>query len=111
LVDEAKERYEDRLRSQELEARSLLNDWQTGKDRLARLRDELIPVMRQRAEASLTAYRTGKSDLAATLAARRDEIDARIQALNLEMETARVWARLNYQTPDQATAGNFKEQP
>ena len=111
LVDEAKERYEDRLRSQEFEARSLLNDWQTGKDRLARLRDELIPVMRQRAEASLTAYRTGKSDLAATLAARRDEIDSRIQALNLEMETARAWARLNYQTPDQATAGNFKEQP
>ena len=111
LVDEAKERYEDRLRSQEFEARSLLNDWQTGKDRLARLSDELIPVMRQRAEASLTAYRTGKSDLAATLAARRDEIDSRIQALNLEMETARAWARLNYQTPDQATAGNFKEQP
>jgi len=111
LVDEAKERYEDRLRSQELETRSLLNDWQTGKDRLARLRDELIPVMRQRAEASLTAYRTGKSDLAATLAARRDEVDARIQAANLEMETARAWARLNYLTPDQATAGNFKEQP
>lgn len=111
LVDEAKERYEDRLRSQELDARSLLNDWQTAKDRLARLRDELIPVMRQRAEASLTAYRTGKSDLTATLAARRDEIDSRIQALNLEMETARAWARLNYLTPDQANAGNFKEQP
>ena len=111
LVDEAKERYEDTLRSRDAEARSLLNDWQTGKDRLARHRDDLIPVMRQRAEAMLTAYRTGKSDLAGTLGARRDEIDARIQALNLEMETARAWTRLKYLTPDDAATDNFKEQP
>ena len=111
LVDEAKERYEDRLRSREAEARGLLNDWQTGQDRLARQRTELIPAMRQRAEAMLTAYRSGKSDLAGTLAARRDEIDARIQALSLEADTARAWIRLKFLTPDEALAAPLKDQP
>ncbi|ABM39757.1 transposase, IS4 family (plasmid) [Polaromonas naphthalenivorans CJ2] len=33
----------------------------------------MLPIARQRSEATLTAYRTGKSDLAAALSARRDE--------------------------------------
>jgi outer membrane protein TolC len=84
--------------------RSMLNDWQTGKERVARYRDELIPTAGQRVEAALTAYRTGKSDLATTLAARRDEIDSRIQALILELETARAWAQLNFLIPDSSMA-------
>ena len=38
MVDEAKARYEDMLRKNEAEVRSLLNEWQTGKDRLVRRR-------------------------------------------------------------------------
>ena len=106
LVDEVKARYEDALRSHEADVRGWLNDWQTGKERVARLRNELIPVTRQRYEAALTAYRTGKGDLAATLAARRDEIEAHMQALNLEMETARSWARINFLVPDDDTTSN-----
>ena len=100
MVDEAKARFEDKLRNYEAQVQGWLSDWQTGKQRLARWRDEFIPVASQRTEATLTAYRTGKGDLAGTLLARRDEIDARIQALNLEMETARAWAQLNYLIPD-----------
>jgi len=111
MVDEAKARYEDMLRSHEAEVRGLLNDWQTGKDRLVRYRDELIPTARQRSEATLTAYRTGKSDLAAGLSARRDEIDVRMQALTLEMETARSWAQLNFLIPDLHISAPAKDQP
>ncbi|WP_332778345.1 TolC family protein [Polaromonas sp.] len=111
MVNEAKARYEDMLRSREAEVRGLLNDWQTGKDRVARYRDELVPTARQRAEAALTAYRTGKGDLAGALAARRDEIDAHLQALTLEMETARSWAQLNFLIPDHGTATPAKDQP
>jgi len=111
LVDEVKERYEDLLRSREAEVRSLLNDWQTGKDRLARHRDELIPNSQQRTEATFTAYRIGKGDLAGTLAARRDEIEVRMQTLILEMETARSWARLNFLMPDHSMAANLQVQP
>jgi hypothetical protein len=44
------------------------------------------------------------------LAARRDETDARIQLLSLEMETARLWAQLNQLIPD-IPATTRKEQP
>ena len=118
MVDEAKARFEDKLRNYEAQVQGWLSDWQTGKQRLARWRDEFIPVARQRTEATLTAYRSGKGDLAGTLLARREEIDARIQALNLEMETARAWAQLNYLIPDNTpsntssnTQSNSSEKP
>jgi hypothetical protein len=40
------------------------------------------------------------------LAARRNEIDVRTQALQLEMDTARVWAQLNFLHPADASASN-----
>lgn len=111
MVDEAKARYEDMLRNHEAEIRVWLNDWQTGKERVVRYREELIPIARQRTEATLTAYRIGKSDLAAGLLARRDEIDVRMQALTLEMETARSWAQINFLIPDQHISAFAKDQP
>ncbi len=111
MVDEAKARYEDALRNHEAQVQSWLSDWQTGKERLIRYRDELNPIAHQRTEATLTAYRTGKSDLAASLSARRDEIDVRIQALVLEMETARSWAQLNFLTPASQPFSSAKDRP
>ena len=111
LVDEARARYEDMLLNHEAEVRGWLNDWQTGKDRVARYRNELIPTARQRTEAALTSYRTGKSDLAGALAARRDELDTQMQALTLEMETARSWAQLNFLVPEHSMPAQAKEQP
>lgn len=111
MVDEARAKYEERLRSHEAEVRGLLNDWKTGKSRVARHRDELVPLAERRSEAALTAYRTGKGDLAATLAARRDEIDARMQALAVEMETARSWAQLNFLTPNDGVTRQRQEKP
>lgn len=111
MVDEARARYEETLRSHDAEVRSLLNEWNNGKARVARYRDALIPLATQRSEATLTAYRTGKSDLAAALAARRDEVDVRMQALTIEMDTARVWAQLNFLIPNPSLAAQRQEQP
>ena len=82
--------------------RGLINDWQNGKERVARYTTQLLLIAAQRTEAAQTAYRVGKSDLTSALSARRDEIDIRIQALTLELETARLWAQLNYLVPDSA---------
>jgi outer membrane protein TolC len=117
LVEEAKANYEDMLRAHEAEVRGMINDWQNGKERVARYTTQLLPIARQRTEAALTAYRIGKSDLASALTARREEIDTRIQALTLELETARLWAQLNYLAPDGAHADmqtapiSMKEKP
>ena len=104
LVEEARANYEDMLRAHEAEVRGLINDWQNGKERVARYTTQLLPIASQRTQAALTAYRVGKSDLASALTARRDEIDTRTQALTLELETARLWAQLNYLAPDSAHA-------
>lgn len=110
-VDEARAKYEEMLRQHEVEVRNLLNDWRTGRARVARYRDELVPITRQRSEAALTAYRAGKGDLAATLMARRDEVDAHMQALTVEMETARAWAQINFLIPEHAGAMPGQEKP
>ena len=111
MVEEARAKYEEMQRAHDAEVRSLLNDWNNGKSRVARYKDELIPLAKQRSDASLTGYRTGKGDLAATLLARRDEVDARIQALTVEMETARAWAQLNFLIPDHHLAAQPGKQP
>ncbi len=110
-VDEARAKYEEVRRQHEVEVRNLLNDWRVGKARVVRYRDELVPLSRQRSEAALTAYRAGKSDLAATLVARRDEVDALMQSLAVEMETARAWAQINFLVPKHAGATPGQEKP
>lgn len=111
MVDEARARYDEMLRHHDAEVRGLLNDWRNGKSRVARYQNEIVPLARQRSEASLTAYRSGKADLAATLLARREEVDARMQALAVEMETAQAWAQLNFLIPEHSLAAGRQEKP
>lgn len=101
-VDEARANHEDALQSYEADVRTLLNDWQTSKERARRYRQQMVPVAGQRSAAALSSYRVGKGDLASVLAARQAEINTRLQALELERETARLWARLNHLRPDPA---------
>jgi outer membrane protein TolC len=84
------------------ETRNLVGEWRTGLERMQRYEHELVPLARQRAEAVLAAYRGGKAQLADVLAARSSELDARLQSLQVEAETARIWARLNFLFPTAA---------
>jgi outer membrane protein TolC len=52
--------------------------------------------------ATIAAYRGGKANLSDVLGARRNEIDVRIQALQLAAETARWWAQINFLLPSDA---------
>jgi outer membrane protein TolC len=108
-LTQARARFEDALNAHEAETGALLNDWTAGKDRVTQLAAELLPAATQRSEGALASYRGGKGDLASVLSARRDEIDARLQLLTLEMETARLWAKLNYLVPDHGDTGTRKE--
>jgi outer membrane protein TolC len=99
LADQAKEEREEMLRAHVAEIRVMLDEWQNGRDRLARYRDALVPLASSRNAAVLAAYRGGKATLADTLAARRNELDVRLQALQLEADTAKLWAQLNFLYP------------
>lgn len=108
---EAQAKYEDALRLHETEVRVMVNDWTSGKERIEQLTTHLLPAAKLRTEAALTAYQTAKGPLTAVLAARREEVDARMQLLALEMETARLWAQLTYLVPDPNALPALKDQP
>ena len=100
LADKAKAEREEALRMHTGEVRAMIGEWENGRDRLARYERELIPLAKERTKASLSAYQGGKSSLSDLLLARRNEIELRLQAVQLEAEIARLWAQLNFLYPD-----------
>ncbi|HEX4331861.1 MAG TPA: TolC family protein [Usitatibacter sp.] len=101
MADEARALREDALRAHAAEIQAMTLEWESDRDRMARYDRELLPLARERSAAALATYRGGKSSLMDVLSARRGEIEVRMQALQLEMETARMWAQLNYVVPDE----------
>ncbi|WP_322400385.1 TolC family protein [Massilia luteola] len=98
---------EESLRAHTAEVRALLDGWRSARRRLARYRHELEPLAAERSAAVLAAYRGGKAALADVLAARRNELDVRLQALQIEGAAAQRWAQLNYLYPsDRGTAAS-----
>lgn len=100
MVEQVRAERDDMLRAHVAETRAMLNEWENGKERLARYTEELVPLAKERTLAALAAYRGGKAGLDDVLMARRNEIDVRLEALEREAETARQWAELNFLFPD-----------
>lgn len=100
LVERAQAQRDEALRAHVAEVRTMVNEWENGRERLQRYARELVPLARERTQALVSAYRGGKTDLGSVVAARRSELDVRAQALEIEAETARAWAQLRYLYPD-----------
>ncbi len=96
LADQIRAQREEAVRSESAEVRSMIAEWESAKERQSRLERELVPLATERTQAELSAYRSGKSSLSNLLAARRNEVDARLQALQMQAEAARFWAQLNF---------------
>jgi len=107
-VEQMRAEREDASRAHVAEALAMLQEWHSDRDRLSRYDASLLPLAEERKQAALAAYRGGSQPLSVALDARRNDIDTRIDRLRLEMETARLWAQLNYLIPvghDLATHG------
>ena len=99
MAEQAEAQREEMLRAHVAEVRNMVNEWENLKERRARYSRELLPLSAQRTEAVIAAYRGARSTLGDVFAARRSEIDVRLQALQLEAEQARIWAQLNFLIP------------
>jgi outer membrane protein TolC len=99
LAEQAEAQRDDALRAHVAEVRSMIQEWESLRERRARYVRELLPLATERTQAVLTAYRGAKASLTEVLAARRSEIEVRMQTLQLEMEQARLWAQLNFLLP------------
>ncbi len=99
MEEEAGARREDAVRMHVADVGALLAEWETGRERLARYARQILPLAGARAQAALAAYRGAKGSLADVLAARRDELEIRLAALQLESDNARAWAQLAFLIP------------
>jgi outer membrane protein TolC len=100
MLDQARAEREDMLRAHTAEVRAMIAEWENDRERSLRYQRELLPLAAERTQATLGAYRGAKASITDVLMARRNEIDVRMQALQLETDTARVWAQLNYLVPE-----------
>jgi outer membrane protein TolC len=100
MLDQARAEREDMLRAHTAEVRTMIAEWENDRERSARYAREVLPLAMERSQATLGAYRGAKASITDVLLARRSEIEVRMQALQLEMDTARLWAQLNFLFPD-----------
>jgi outer membrane protein TolC len=103
MLDQARAERDDMLRAHTAEVRAMIAEWENDRERSARYTRDVLPLATERSQATLGAYRGAKASIADVLLARRSEIDVRMQALQLEMDTARLWAQLNFLFPEDGT--------
>lgn len=108
LAEQMRAQREEASREHVAQTRSWLQQWQSNRERLEQYDATLIPLASERTRAAIAAYRGGGGPLTSVLEARRMEIDTRMERLRLEMETAALWAQLEYLIPAEhpASAAN-----
>jgi outer membrane protein, heavy metal efflux system len=80
--------------TQELEAD--LAEYDVTTRQLARLREVHLPLAREKVDYQFASYRSGKGDLTAVLAARRELIDQRLKEIELDSKRSEAAAKLYY---------------
>ncbi len=98
-LDAARAMREDARRMRSAEVESMQAEWESARIQMQRIADEVLPLVAQRREAALAAYRSGVGPLAAVLDARRAELDARLALIVQEQAAAKAWAWLNFVVP------------
>lgn len=98
LAEAAQAKYEreDKLREHAAEIATMIDAWDSARERRDRYRTSIIPLATDRVVAARAAYRGGKAALNDLLVSYRAEIDARLKALQLEAMAAKLWAQLTF---------------
>jgi outer membrane protein TolC len=99
VAEQRRAEREEAARMHVLEAQSMLSEWKTSRERLKRYDETVLALAAERTQAATSAYRSATASLGSVLEARRSELDLRIERTRLDMETSRLWARLNYLIP------------
>ena len=105
-ASQARAHREDMLRKHVADLRAMVDEWQSVRDRRDRYSATIIPLATDRTAATFAAYRGGKASLTEVLAARRNETDVQLRALQIESEAARLWAEITYITPASADSAS-----
>ncbi|NUL35976.1 TolC family protein [Kosakonia sacchari] len=80
---------------------SLIAEYNAAQTLWMRQRDEVLPLVRQRATLLAAQYRSGQSDLSALLEARRNVLDSELAANQAEKAMAQKWAAIRWLIPQE----------
>ena len=94
---------EELARERRLETESWIEAWRAGLAQIALIDRERAPLAAQRIEAALAALRGGQAPLSAVLEVRRAALALQMERIDLELQTARLWARLAFLIPQDPT--------
>jgi cobalt-zinc-cadmium efflux system outer membrane protein len=94
---------EELARERRLETESGIEAWRAGLAQLALIDRERKPLAAQRIEAALAAFRGAQAPLSTVLDARRAALALQMERIELELRTARLWARLAFLIPHEPT--------
>lgn len=97
LGTKARLMYEDAQRQVEADIRTQSAILASGRERITNLSSSLLPAADQRVQLAAAAYRAGTGSLADTFAARRAQLEAELQVLDLQRDVSQTWAQLEYQ--------------
>jgi outer membrane protein TolC len=97
LGTKARLMYEDAQRQVEADIRTQSATLASGRERITNLTRSLLPAADQRVQLAAAAYRAGTGSLADTFAAKRAQLDAELQVLDLQRDVSQTWAQLEYQ--------------
>jgi outer membrane protein, heavy metal efflux system len=84
------------LRDHTQELEGDLAEYEVVMRQLARVRDSHLPLAREKVDSQFASYRSGKADLTAVVAARRELIDQRLKEIELDSKRAETAAKLYY---------------
>jgi outer membrane protein TolC len=99
-AEQVRAQAEDARRAHLADVNMWIADWQAATERMRRIENEQLPLVRSRSQAALAGYAGGKGDLAPVLESRRAEIETRLAAIDAAAEAARAWAQLNTLLPE-----------
>lgn len=89
--------FEDTQRQVQADIRDLATRIENGRERLVNLNGTLLPAADQRVLLATAAYRAGTGALTDIFAAKRAQLDAQLQQLDVQRDVSLSWAQLEYQ--------------
>jgi outer membrane protein TolC len=84
------------IRMHTAEIHASLAEWRRGRERLQGYTTQLLPLARERSRAAVSSYGAGRADLRSVIDALSEEIDTRLDYVQLEGSVARAWTFLHF---------------
>lgn len=97
LGNRARFMFRDTVRRIQANIQNLSTSLANGRERIAQFKRTLLPATDRQVGLATAAYKAGTGSLADVFNARRTQLDAQLQIVDLERDVAQIWARLEYQ--------------